>query len=254
MTNLIEVEDRGGVRLLAFNRPDAANAFNEALYHAAAEGLESAAADAGVSVVVLTGRGRAYCAGTDLHEMAQIAAPQPGASIPDRSGFPHFLDALTSFPKPIVAAVNGAAVGLGLTMLLHCDVVFMAEGARLRPPFTLMGVAPEAASSYLLPRRMGFQAAAAALYPSAWITADEAVAAGLAYRSCPADQLLEEALSWADSVAAMPLASLLATKRLLRAHDEAPIARARELENQAFTELLAAPSTKESVLNPLAPS
>ena len=166
---LVLVEDTERVRLLTFNRPDAANAFNEKLYHTAAGALHEAAADEGISVVVLTGAGRTFSAGTDLHEMAG-AVPEDGtdtASAPDEPGpgpdssrgFTAFVDALSTFPKPLIAAVNGAGVGLGLTMLAHCDLVLVSEQARLLAPFTAMGVAPEAASSYLLPRRMGRQQA-----------------------------------------------------------------------------------------------
>lgn len=253
MNDLIELEDRGRVRLVAFNRPDAANAFNEDLYHAAAEALEAAAVDPGVSVVVITGRGKVFCAGTDLHEMASIASLDPAAPRPSRDGFPHFVGALSTFPKPVVAAVNGAAVGLGFTMLLHCDVVFVSEQARLKPPFTAMGVAPEAASSYLLPRRMGRQAAAAALFTSAWITAAEAVEHGIAYRACAPDRLLDEARGLADAAAAMSLPSLMATKRLIRDPEAAGIERARRLEDEAFAELLGGHGVRQSVLDQLAP-
>ena len=187
---MLLTNDRDRVRVVTFNRPDRANAFNEELYHAAADALREAAADDDVAVVVLTGAGKAFCAGTDLLEMAETV---DGAAT-SRDGFPAFVDVLQEFPKPLLAAVNGAAVGLGFTMLAHCDLVFVSDRARLLAPFTNMGVAPEAASSYLLPRRMGRQRASLSLFTSDWISAEDAVATGLAVRQCRPETLLDETL------------------------------------------------------------
>lgn len=247
---VLGIEDRDRVRTLTFQRPEAANAFNEALYLALAAALRAAAADGEVSVVLLTGAGRTFCAGTDLTEMAEIArAHGAGESTGSAGqGFGTLMDALVDFPKPLVAAVNGAGVGLGLTMLAHCDLVVLSERARLLAPFAAMGVAPEAASSYLLPLRMGAQAAALALYSSRWITAEEAVRCGLALRTAQPEALLETAHELAREIAAKPLASLLATKRLITDAHRDGIRRAREQEDQAFSELLRAPDIAGNVL------
>jgi enoyl-CoA hydratase/carnithine racemase len=253
------VSDVGRVRVLTFNRPERANAFNSALYLAAAEALGEAAADAGVGAVVLTGAGKTFSAGTDLIEMASVAA---SVTAPADSGdassaglaatpFNTFLDALTAFPKPLLAAVNGAGVGLGLTMLAHCDVVLIAEGACLYSPFTEMGVAPEAASSYLLPRRMGRQRAAAMLLASQWISASEAVEAGLALRVCTAANLLDETLALATTIAGRPLASVTATKKLMVEAERAGIERARQAEGAAFADLLRQPAMDKAILDQL---
>jgi enoyl-CoA hydratase/carnithine racemase len=244
---MLLTEDRDRVRLLTFNRPDRANAFNEELYHAAADALRAAAADDDVSVVVLTGAGKAFCAGTDLNEMAETV---DGTST-SRDGFPTFVDTLQEFPKPLLAAVNGAAVGLGLTMLAHCDLVLVSDTARLLAPFTTMGVAPEAASSYLLPRRMGRQRASLSLFTSDWISAADAVATGLAVQRCAPDALLDETMALARSIASKSLPSLMATKRLLLDAEREGVARARTLENQAFAELLALPNARDGVLGQL---
>ena len=132
-----------------------------------------------------------------------------------RNGFPAFVDVLQEFPKPLLAAVNGAAVGLGFTMLAHCDLVFVSDRARLLAPFTTMGVAPEAASSYLLPRRMGRQQASLSLFTSDWISAEQAVATGLAVKQCSPETLVEETMELATRIASKSLPSLMATKRLL---------------------------------------
>ncbi|HEY3672694.1 MAG TPA: enoyl-CoA hydratase-related protein [Acidimicrobiia bacterium] len=240
-------EDRDRVRLLTFNRPDRANAFNEELYHASADALRAAAADDDVAVVVFTGAGKAFCAGTDLLEMAETV----DGTAPSRDGFPAFVDVLQEFPKPLMAAVNGAAVGLGFTMLAHCDLVFVSDKARLLAPFTNMGVAPEAASSYLLPRRMGRQQASLSLFTSDWISAEDAVATGLAVRQCSPETLVDETIELATRIASKSLPSLMATKRLLLDAEREGIARARTLENAAFAELLALPNAKDGVLGQL---
>lgn len=245
--------DTGRVRVLTFNRPRQANSFNSALYLAAADALEAAAGDDGIGAVVLTGSGATFSAGTDLTEMAaMVASPQPGEAPPPGAvaGVPFnaFLDALAGFPKPLLAAVNGAGVGLGLTMLAHCDIVLIAEGTRLRAPFTAMGVAPEAASSYLLPRRMGRQRASAALLASEWISAAEAVEAGLALRVCPATEVVAEVIALATTIASRPLASVIATKRLIAQAELAGIDQARRAESAAFADLLARPMMDRAIL------
>ena len=259
---LLERELSGRVLQLALNRPAAANAFSAELYLTAAAAFDQAATDDDVSVVVLTGRGKAFSAGTDLKEMAQVVpeAGQPvgGASASSEGGsgvpFNRFMEALIAFPKPLIAAVNGAGVGLGLTMLLHCDLVLVSTRARLLAPFTTMGVAPEAASSFLLPRRMGAQRAAYAFLTSEWITAQEAVDSGLAFASYEPEELLPEAMRIAEVISTKPLPSLIATKRLMREAEVDGVARARQLEGEAFAALLRAPAMRDRVLGQLAGS
>ena len=151
----------------------------------------------------------------------------------------------------MLAAVNGAAVGLGFTMLAHCDLVLVSDRARLLAPFTTMGVAPEAASSYLLPRRMGRQQASLSLFTSDWISAEQAVATGLAVQQCRPETLVAETLALATRIASKSLPSLMATKRLLLDAERDGIQRARLLENAAFAELLALPNARDGVLGQL---
>src|SRR3954468_927486 len=248
---MLLTDDRDRVRLLTFNRPDRANAFNEELYHAAADALGAAATDDDVAVVVFTGAGKAFCAGTDLLEMADTVDAGVAGGTTSRSGFPAFVDQLQEFPKPLLAAVNGAAVGLGFTLLAHCDIVFVSDNARLLAPFTNMGVAPEAASSYLLPRRMGRQRASVSLFTSDWISAEDAVTTGLAVQQCRPESLVADTMELAARIASKSLPSLMATKRLLLDAEREGIARARTLENQAFAELLAPPNARDGVLGQL---
>jgi enoyl-CoA hydratase/carnithine racemase len=215
VAGMIEVSDNGPVRLVTFNRPQARNAFNFEMYQAVAGALRAAEADDSVHVVVLTGRGSAFSSGQDLGELEAIAAGRAVAA--SEGGFRELLDVLEGFELPIVAAVNGDAVGLGFTILAHCDLVLLARRARLKLPFVSMGVPPEAASSYLLPARMGWQAAALALLGGDWVSADEAVSCGLALAQFPDDELLTAAVEVAGRIAASPRPALRQIKRLMLA-------------------------------------
>ncbi len=243
---MLRTDDHGRVRLLTLDRPEALNAFNTALYDAAADALDDAAADGDIAVAVLTGEGRAFSAGQDLAEMAELAQ-DAGAWGGAGHGFPRFMDAVIGFPKPLIAAVNGLGVGLGLTVVGHCDLCLVSEAARFRPPFTALGVVPEAASSYTLPELMGWQRAAEVLLTSRWIDADEAVAAGLALRKVSPDDLVPEALALAAEIAVWPISSLVGTKRVLRAAHADAVAAARRREDHEFAALTGSPANLEAL-------
>lgn len=234
----LNIADDNRVRTLTLNRPEALNAFNEELYHATSAALLDAADDPEVSVVVLTGTGRAFSAGTDLAEMqAYIADPDnfPGDY---GSGFGRLIDALTAFPKPLVCAVNGLGLGIGTTVLGFADLAFMATTARLKCPFTSLGVAPEAASSYLLPQLIGRQNAAWLLLSSEWVGAQEAKEMGLVWKVCEPDDLMAEALRHARVLASRPLSSLMAVKKTMTAPVLPEVDAARARENACFAELM----------------
>ncbi len=205
---MLEVTDDGHVRVLTLNRPEALNSFNDALYHRAGTALEEAEASNDVACVVITGTGRAFSAGQDLAEMGRLSANERNDFGDAGPGFPHFLDTLAAFGKPVIAAVNGIGVGIGMTMLLHVDLAIISTSARLRAPFVPLGVVPEAAGSLLMPVVMGNQNAALKLYTGDWITAAEAVEYGLALRAVEPDQLMSETMDIAHRVAKMPVASL----------------------------------------------
>jgi len=238
-------ETRDGVRTLILDRPEARNAFNAQLYRSLKQALDRAADDDAVKVVILTGAGDAFTAGQDLAEMAQPAAGATGGEHP----FGACLDRVISFDKPLLAAVNGVGVGLGLTILLHCDVVYIAKGARLRVPFVSLGVVPEAASSYLLPLRVGAQAAAEILFTADWVSSERAVEIGLAARELPREQLLPEMHALATRIAQHPIGSLRHTKRLVRACDMDAIRAARAREDDAFRERIGSPENLEAIRN-----
>lgn len=235
----VAVEDADGVRLIAFDRPEARNAFDQAMYGAVTDALVEGSADDAVRALVLTGRGGVFTAGQDLHEMAALATgtAAPGAG----TGFPGLLDALQRCPKPLLAAVNGAGVGLGFTLLAHVDLVLMDEDARLKVPFAELGVPPEAASSLLLPIRMGWQRASAALLASEWLDARTAVEAGIALRVCPAGTVVDETLDLARRIASFPGHATRVIKRLMTEPHREAIAAARQREDAAFAALFADP-------------
>src|SRR5262245_35439280 len=236
MSDVVSVDDAERVRLVTFRRPEARNAFDTALYTGVATALDDAASRDDVAVVVLTGEGTAYSAGQDLAEMGRLGNPSDRDEVTqdeaDAHGFRRFIGAIETFPKPIVAAVNGVAVGLGTTMLPYCDIVLASATARFRLPFASLGVVPEAGSTYTLPVVMGWQAAARAFYTAEWIDAEQALSTGLASKVCSPESLLDEALGVARAIARMPVVSLVETKRLLLATrlDAARAARAREEE------------------------
>jgi enoyl-CoA hydratase/carnithine racemase len=236
---ILQVEDENRVRTLTLNRPDVLNAFNEALYQAAAEALTQAADDPDVAVVLLTGAGRAFSAGNDLKEMqARVTDPEMANQ---GSHFTSMIDALTHFPKPLICAVNGVGVGIGTTILGYADLVFMSSTARLKCPFTSLGVAPEAASSYLLPQLIGRQNAAWLLLSSEWVTADEALAMGLAWKLCEPEALIAQARGYAETLASRPIPSLIAVKQSIAEPIRPEIAAATARENAHFAELLGGP-------------
>jgi enoyl-CoA hydratase/carnithine racemase len=244
---ILEVVDDARVRVLTLNRPDALNAFNDELYHTAGDALEEAAERADIACVVITGAGRAFSAGQDLGEMGRLsAAPSTdfGAAGP---GFPRFADTLAAFDKPVIAAVNGIGVGIGMTMLLHVDLAFIASTARLRAPFVPLGVVPEAAGSLLMPIVMGNQRAALKLYTGEWITADEAVEYGLALRAVEPGALMHDTMDLARRIAKMPVASLRATKQVVVAGRIDAIRAARAREDRVFTQMIGQPANMEAI-------
>ncbi|MEZ5322060.1 MAG: enoyl-CoA hydratase-related protein [Microthrixaceae bacterium] len=242
---MLDVHQEQRLRILTLRRPEALNAFDEALYDALAGALAAAAADDSVAVVVLTGEGRAFSAGQDLVEMGErIANPdfEPG-----EYGFPGLIDELAAFPKPLVLAVNGLGLGLGATILGFGDLVFMAEGARLKCPFTSLGVAPEAASSLLFARLVGHQQAAWVLMSSEWISSEEAAAMGLVFKVVPDDDLLDVTLAHARLLASKPISSLMAVKETMTAGRIEATRAARDHEDAAFQRLMGGPANMEAL-------
>lgn len=241
----LQISDDKRVRTLLLDRPDSLNAFNEALYDATTAALLAAADDPEVAVVVITGAGRAFSAGNDLVEMAaRIADPDHPTG---EHGFYGMVEALAAFPKPLICAVNGLGVGIGATILGFADLAFMASTARLKCPFTSLGVAPEAASSYLMPRLIGRQNAAWLLMSSEWIDAQEALRMGLVWKVCEPDALLDEAHAHAEILASRPISSLVAVKQAMAQPVRASVAAAVEREKALFGQLVGAAANTEAL-------
>ena len=233
---LVEIEDDHGVRTLTLNRPEALNAFNEALYDATTVALRDADEDPSVAVVLLTGAGRAFSAGNDLVEMqARITDPDFQSG---QYGFPGMIETLTALRKPLILAVNGLGVGIGATILGYADLVFMSASARLKCPFTSLGVAPEAASSYLLPQLVGRQNAAWMLLSSEWVDAAEAQRMGFVWKVCEPDDLLPDARRHAEILSSRPIPSLIAVKQTMVEPTRGEITAAAAREYAQFAELL----------------
>ena len=216
---------------------------NDPLYDAIAAALTNAQADPKIAAVIITGEGRAFCAGQDLGDMASRPAYPPG----ERHGFQPFIEEVERFSKPLIAAVNGLGVGIGLTILPYCDRVIMDEGARLRAPFVSLGVTAEAGSTVLLSRMIGPAHAADVLLTGKWVHAEESRTIGMAHEIAPAGKVLELALKYTDAFQNAPVASLVATKSLLvEARLEAGRA-ARGREDVLFRKLEGGPANLEAL-------
>lgn len=205
--------DEHGVLLVTFNRPAKKNAFNDEQWDAASAALREARADAAVAVVVVTGAGADFSAGVDLASFGQAPARDDGFP----SAYHAFMATLLEFDKPLLAAAKGVGVGIGCTLLLHCDVVYVGESVRLRLPFVALGLVPEAASSYLLQALLGPRLAGELLFTAEWIDARRAVEVGIATRAFADSELLDATLAKAREMAQFAVGSLQATKQTLLA-------------------------------------
>jgi enoyl-CoA hydratase/carnithine racemase len=240
MTSLgVSVEDRAGVRHIVLDRPDKKNALTTAMYAAMAEAIASAAAD-DVGALLIEARGDTFTAGNDLRDF--LEQPPHGEDAP----VSRFLTGLVTTDVPIVAAVRGAAVGIGTTMLLHCDVVFASPTAKFKVPFVDLGLVPEAGSSVLLARRIGRARAGAALYLGETIGADQAYADGLVTKLVADDVLDAEAEAAARAIAAKPRQAVRETKRLVT-HDRDAILAAMARETIAFRARLASDEARAAM-------
>ena len=216
----IEVHRSNDVLTLSFDRASKKNAITDAMYGILADQIAGAEDDPGTRVILLRAEGDTFTAGNDLADFRQTGAQGAGSSVtnaePSEKNVGRFLHALATATKPIVAAVQGKAVGVGATLLLHCDYVVLAEGAALLTPFIGLGLVPEAASSLLLPARIGHVRAFSMFALGEPVSADDALQWGLANRVVPIADLDTVANEVAAKLAAQPTGSVVATKRLMR--------------------------------------
>ena len=236
----LNIYDQQRVRVVEMDRPEALNAFSQQLMDDLAETFITTATDPSISVLVLTGAGRAFSAGADLQEMGRTQATP-------KHGFPGLLDAILEFPKPFMVAVNGVGAGIGATICGLADFVFISDQARLRCPFSSLGLTAEAASTYTFPRLMGRQKASWFLMAAEWMSGQEAVDAGLAMELCSAQTLMPRTLEQASKLARLPLTSLAMTKRLIMQHTKADMAAAAKAENEGLASLVGSPANKEAL-------
>lgn len=224
---ILKALDSDGVLLVTFNRPAKKNAFNDAQWDAAGAALREAREDARIAAVVVTGAGDDFSAGVDLSSFGQSALRTDGHA----SAYHAFMADLIEFDKPLLAAAKGVGVGIGATLLFHCDVVYVGESVRLRLPFVALGLVPEAASSYMLPALIGPRQAAELLFTAEWITAARALEVGLATRVFPDADLLDATLAKAREIAQFAVGSLQATKRTVLAARKAAMQAALAAED-----------------------
>jgi enoyl-CoA hydratase/carnithine racemase len=227
---LAEVKDR--ILHVTMNRPEKKNALSLAMYDALTAALERADSDDEIRVVLITGTGGAFTSGNDVLDFMNA----PPAD--DSSPVVRFLRAITHMHKPIVAAVNGIAIGIGTTMLLHCDLAYAGEGAKFQMPFVNLGLCPEAASSLLLPQYLGHRKAAELILLGEKFDAQTALACGLVNGVVPDADLLATAQAKAAQLAAQPPASLRISKALLKAGNQAAIQHQMAEEGRHFLERL----------------
>ena len=234
-----------GILTIEFNRPERKNAITGAMYQAMADALVDAENDSAVRAILITGKPEIFTAGNDLDDFMKNSAPVPGASPEDRPVY-QFMRALSGGTKPVVAAVSGAAVGIGTTLLMHCDLVYAADNAKFSMPFSQLGLCPEFASSMLLPQLAGYPRAAEKLLLGEAFLAQEALDMGLVSKVLPLDELLPFAQRQAAKLVALPAASIRATKALMKRSKTESIKEAMTAENKLFGAMLQEPEAKEA--------
>src|SRR5262245_3966211 len=212
MTDHVIVTDDGAIRILRLNRPEKKNALTDAMYEALSEALENAAVSKTIRCVVIAGGPAAFTAGADLQDFLHAAQHMEGL----RPQTTRFLHRIAHAGKPLVAAVEGVAIGIGTTLLLHCDYVVAAIDARFSTPFVNLGLVPEAGSSLLMPRLMGTRRAFELLVMGRALSADDAKTLGLVNDVVPAGEVEPEALKAARQIAALPAEAVAASRRLIR--------------------------------------
>ncbi len=238
----IQTSKANNITTIEFNRPEKKNAITSAMYQAMADALRDAESDASVRAILIIGKPEIFTAGNDLEDFMKNSAKSDIGERP----VAQFMRNLSQATKPVVAAVAGAAVGIGTTMLMHCDLVYAADNAKFSMPFTQLGLCPEFASSMLFPQIVGYQRAAEKLLLGEAFTAQEALAMGLVNKVLPLDELHGFAQVQAAKLAALPASSLRATKSLMKSSQSAAIGARMLEENKHFGTMLNAPEAKEA--------
>jgi enoyl-CoA hydratase/carnithine racemase len=234
------ISSSDNITTLQLNRPEKKNALTAAMYQALADGLSAADADPAVRVAVIRGTEGCFTGGNDLMDFMQN--PPTG----EDSSVGQFLRAIATFSKPLVAIADGVAIGVGTTLLLHCDLVYLGAGARLKLPFVNLGLCPEAASSLLLPRLVGTAKASELLLLGREFGASEAVSMGLANAKFESADLIDGAMEIVRQLAAQPPEAVRVSKALIRGRDRALVADVMRAEFEQFAALLMSPEAAEA--------
>ena len=237
--NTLNITTTDRVMLVEMDRPESLNAFSTELMDELADAFLAATSDDAVKVLVLTGAGRAFSAGADLKEM--------GSTTTARHGFSGLLNAIIEFPKPFLVAVNGLGAGIGATICGLADVAYMARSARLRCPFSSLGLTAEAASTYTFPRLMGRQNASWFLLSGEWMDADGCKSSGLVMEVIADEEIRQYALNQAGKLARLPMQSLITTKSLIMAPLKDQLHESAEAENRALARLVGKPANQEAL-------
>ena len=240
MSNDILTHVERGVMTITLNRLDRKNSITSAMYGAMADALAAAESDATVRVAVLQGHETVFSAGNDIGDF--LNKPPAGMDSPVF----RFLRGIATFPKPLLAAVCGPAVGVGTTLLFHCDLVYAGDNAAFSMPFVNLGLCPEAASSLLVPQMLGYHRAAEALLLGEPFMAEAALEVGLVNRVVPPTEANGVAQAAAQKLAAKPLSSLVETKRLMKKGQQQLVLQQMADEGQSFSRMLGEPAAKEA--------
>ena len=235
-----------GILTIEFNRPERKNAITAVMYQAMADAINDAETDSAMRAILIVGKPEIFTAGNDLPDFLQNSKPVEGVPAEARPVF-QFMRALSGSTKPVVAAVSGAAVGIGTTMLMHCDLVYAADNAKFSMPFSQLGLCPEFASSLLLPQLAGYPRAAEKLLLGEAFLAQEALDMGLVSKVVPLADLRAFAEGQAAKLAALPAASVRATKALMKRARTPAINDAMDAENKLFAAMLLAPEAREAM-------
>jgi len=234
-----------GILTIEFNRPERKNAITAVMYQAMSDALVDAEQDASVRAILITGKLEIFTAGNDLDDFLKNSAPVPGVPAENRPVF-QFMRALHGTTKPVVAAVSGAAIGIGTTMLMHCDLVYAADNAKFSLPFAQLGLCPEFASSLLLPQLAGYPRAAEKLLLGEVFPAQEALEMGLVTKVLPVAELRAFAEQQAAKLVALPAASIRTTKALMKRPRADAIQATLAAESERFAAMLQGPEAKEA--------
>ncbi|TMM47943.1 enoyl-CoA hydratase-related protein [Colwellia ponticola] len=237
MSDLILTTEKQGVFTITLNRIDKKNALTNAMYEQLCQHFAYAEQTDSIHCVVIQGNDACFCAGNDLHDFMQCSGDDELVAL-------KFVKVLSEFTKPLVAGVAGVAVGIGTTLLLHCDMVIAANNSRFKLPFTQLGLCPEAGSSLLLTQKVGANKAFELMVLGTMFNAEEALSYGITNQTCQPSEVLALTAEVAQAIANLPVESVMTSRRLIRQGNKAALSEAISDESQAFAHLVNTPTCK----------